>query len=69
MEKVLEVWKEVHETDEEVFSGEGHYIEHTIYIATNGDIIHERKVFKFDTWNMEYELVSTGRKVLQKGSK
>ena len=67
MKKILEQWREEHETDEEVFSGNGHYIEHTIYIATNGDIIHERKVFKFDTWEMEYELVSTGRKILQKG--
>lgn len=67
MEKILEQWREKHETDEEVFSGNGHYIDHTIYIATNGDIIHERKVFKFDTWDMEYELVSTGKKVLQKG--
>lgn len=69
MEKILEQWREDHETDEEVFNGDGHYIEHTIYIATNGDIIHKRKVFKFDTWEMEYELVSTGQKVLQKGSK
>ena len=69
MGKILEQWREEHETDEEVFAGDGHYITHTIYIATNGDIIHERKVFKFDTWNMEYELVSTGQKVLQKGSK
>lgn len=67
MGKILEQWREKHETDEEVFSGEGYYIEHTIYIATTGNIIHERKVFKFDTWDMEYELVSTGRKVLQKG--
>lgn len=67
MEKILEVWKEVHETDEEVFAGDGYRIDHRIYIAINGDIIHERKVFKFDTWEMEYELVSTGKKVLQKG--
>ena len=69
MKKILEQWREEHETDEEVFAGDGHYIEHTIYIETNGDIIHERKVCKFDTWEMEYELLSTGRKVLQKGSK
>ena len=67
MEKTIEVWREVHETDEEVFAGDGYRIDHRIYIATNGDIIHERKVFKFDTWDMGYELVSTGRKVLQKG--
>ena len=69
MEKILEQWREKHETDEETFAGDGHYIDHRIYIAINGDIIHERKVYKFDTWEMDYELVSTGRKVLQKGSK
>ena len=69
MQNVLEEWCERHETDEEVFAGDGHRIDHRIYIATNGDIIHERKVFKFDTWDMEYELVSTEQIVLQKGSK
>ena len=67
MEKILEAWKEVHETDEEVFAGDGHYIEHTIYIATNGDIIHKRKVFKWDNWDMEYKLSSTEQTILQKG--
>lgn len=67
MEKILEKWREKHETDEETFSGNGHYIDHTIYIATNGDIIHERKVFKWDNWDLEYELSSTEEKVLQKG--
>lgn len=69
MEKILEAWREKHETDEEVFAGDGHYIEHTIYAATNGDIIHKRKVFKFDNYEYEYELSSTTEVVLQKGSK
>lgn len=67
MKKILEQWREKHETDEEVLAGDGHYIAHTIYIATNGDIIHERKVFKFDAWEVWYKLVSTEEKVLQKG--
>ena len=67
MKKILEQWREEHETDEEVFSGDGHYIAHRIYIATNGDIIHERKVFKFDEWEQEYELSDTTEVVLQKG--
>lgn len=67
MEKILEQWREKHETDEEVFAGDGHYIEHTIYIATNGDIIHKRKVFKFDEWEQEYELSETTEVILQKG--
>ena len=69
MENVLEEWCERHETDEEVFAGDGYRIDHRIYIETNGDIIHERKVFKFDTWEMGYELASTEQIVLQKGSK
>lgn len=69
MEKILEQWREEHETDEEVFSGNGYRIDHRIYIATNGDIIHERKVFKFDEWEQEYELSDTIEAVLQKGSK
>lgn len=67
MGKILEQWREKHETDEETFAGDGHYIEHTIYIATNGDIVHERKVFKWDNWEMAYELASTEQIVLQKG--
>ena len=66
MKNVLEEWCERHETDEEVFSDNGYRIDHTIYIE-NGDIIHERKVFKFDNWAMEYELASTEQIVLQKG--
>ena len=69
MEKILEQWREEHETDEDVLAGDAHYITHTIYIATNGDIIHERKVFKFDTWEIWHKLVSIEEKVLQKGSK
>ena len=69
MEKTLEVWREVHETDEEVFAGDGYRIDHRIYIAINGDIIHERKVFKFDNYECEYELSDTMAVVLQKGSK
>ena len=69
MRKILEQWREEHETKEEVLAGDGHYITHTIYIATNGDIIHERKVFKLDTWEMWHKLVATGQIVLQKGSK
>lgn len=67
MKKILEQWREKHETDEEVLAGDGHYIAHTIYIATNGDIVHERKVFKWDNWEMAYELASTEQIVLQKG--
>ena len=69
MKNVLEEWCERHETDEEVFAGDRCRIDHRIYIATNGDIIHERKVFKFDNWEMAYELASTEQIVLQKGSK
>lgn len=67
MKKILEEWCERHETDEEVFSDNGYRIDHTIYIATNGDIIHERKIFKFDNWEMAYELSETIEVVLQKG--
>ena len=69
MEKILEQWREEHETDEEVFAGDGYRVDHTIYIATNGDMIHERKVFKWDNWEMGYELSETTEVVLQKRSK
>ena len=67
MEKILEQWREEHETDEEVFAGDGYRIDHRIYIATSGDIIHERKVFKFDNYECEYELSDTIEVVLQRG--
>ena len=68
MEKILEKWTERHCTDSDSISGNNHYIEHKIYIASNGCLIHDRSIYKWNGYD-GYEFVKCTGTTLAKGLK
>jgi hypothetical protein len=69
MYQIIESWTERHCTDSDSITGNDHYIEHEIYIAPNGDMIHERLTYKWDDYDCKYCFAKCEEIILKKGLK
>ena len=69
MDTIIEMWQERHTTDSDNIAGNDHYIDHKIYITEKGDLIHERKKYRWDDYDCKYGLVNVNKIVLEKGLK
>lgn len=69
MDTIIEMWQERHSTDSDYMVRNDYYIDHKIYITGNGDLIHERRKYRWDDYDCEYGQVNVNKIVLKKGLK
>ena len=69
MEKILEKWTERHCTDSDNLVGNDHYIEHEICITPEGDLVHRKNTYKWDSYDCDYYLADCEGIILKRGLK